>query len=105
VAENSLFGWNGGFDVNIGNPPWDRVKLQEKEWFAERVPEIAKATNASKRKQSSVRDEFERFHRRIYDFGQSYSAFRARTRSWFGWSVTHFKSGCQLDLEASDITF
>ena len=50
-------------------------------------------------------DEFERFHRRIYDFGQSYSAFRARTRSWFGWSVTHFKSGCQLDLEASDITF
>jgi hypothetical protein len=49
--ENSLSGWNGGFDVNIGNPPWDRVKLQEKEWFAERVPEIAKAPNASKRKQ------------------------------------------------------
>jgi hypothetical protein len=50
-AENSLCGWSGGFDVNIGNPPWDRVKLQEKEWFAERVPEIATAPNASKRKQ------------------------------------------------------
>jgi hypothetical protein len=61
VAENSLFGWNGGFDVNIGNPPWDRVKLQEKEWFAERVPEIAKATNASKRKQSSVRTNLNGF--------------------------------------------
>jgi hypothetical protein len=50
TAENRLCGWNGGFDVNIGNPPWDRVKLQEKEWFAERVPEIAAAPNASKRK-------------------------------------------------------
>jgi hypothetical protein len=49
-AENNLCGWNGGFDVNIGNPPWDRVKLQEKEWFSERVPEIAMASNASKRK-------------------------------------------------------
>jgi hypothetical protein len=49
--ENNLCGWNGGFDVNIGNPPWDRVKLQEKEWFAERVPEIANARNTAKRKQ------------------------------------------------------
>jgi hypothetical protein len=51
TAENSLCCWNGGFDVNLGNPPWDRVKLQEKEWFSERVPEIASAPNASKRKQ------------------------------------------------------
>lgn len=49
--ENILCRWHDGFDVNIGNPPWDRVKLQEKEWFAERVPEIAAASNASKRKQ------------------------------------------------------
>ena len=39
----------GGFDVNLGNPPWERVKLQEKEWFAERRPEIANASNASAR--------------------------------------------------------
>ena len=24
----------GGFDAVIGNPPWDRIKLQEVEWFA-----------------------------------------------------------------------
>ena len=24
---------NGGFDAIIGNPPWDRMKLQEVEWF------------------------------------------------------------------------
>ena len=39
----------GGFDCILGNPPWERVKLQEKEWFAERVPEIANAPNAAAR--------------------------------------------------------
>lgn len=40
----------GGFDVMLGNPPWERVKLQEKEWFAERIPAIATAPNAAARK-------------------------------------------------------
>ena len=39
----------GGFDCVLGNPPWERIKLQEKEWFAARVPEIAQATNAAAR--------------------------------------------------------
>lgn len=41
---------NGGFSVLLGNPPWERVKLQEKEWFAVRRPDIANAANASKRR-------------------------------------------------------
>ena len=40
----------GGFDVVLGNPPWERVKLQEQEFFAEREPSIAKARNAAARK-------------------------------------------------------
>ncbi|AWR87061.1 Eco57I restriction-modification methylase domain-containing protein [Meiothermus taiwanensis] len=40
----------GGFDVVLGNPPWERVKLQEKEFFAGRHEEIAQAENAAKRK-------------------------------------------------------
>jgi hypothetical protein len=40
----------GGFDAIVGNPPWDRMKLQEVEWFAERRPEIARAVRASDRK-------------------------------------------------------
>jgi hypothetical protein len=40
----------GGFDCVLGNPPWERVKLQEKEWFAGRSPEIANAPNAAARK-------------------------------------------------------
>lgn len=40
----------GGFDAVIGNPPWDRMKMQEVEWFAARVPEVALAQRASDRK-------------------------------------------------------
>ena len=39
----------GGFDAIIGNPPWDRIKLQQVEWFAARKPEIARAQRASDR--------------------------------------------------------
>lgn len=48
--ENARTGWSGGFDVVLGNPPWERIKLQEKEWFAERHPEIAEAPNAAARR-------------------------------------------------------
>jgi hypothetical protein len=40
----------GGFNVVLGNPPWERVKLQEQEFFASRNEEIAKAVNAAARK-------------------------------------------------------
>ena len=40
----------GGFDAVIGNPPWDRIKLQQVEWFAARRPAIAHAQRAADRK-------------------------------------------------------
>lgn len=40
---------HGGFDAVVGNPPWDRIKLQQVEWFTARRPEIARATRASDR--------------------------------------------------------
>lgn len=40
----------GGFDAVIGNPPWDRMKLQQVEWFAARRREIAMAQRAADRK-------------------------------------------------------
>ncbi|WP_292780215.1 DNA methyltransferase [Nostoc sp. NMS9] len=33
----------GGFDCVLGNPPWERIKLQEKDFFAGRNLEIANA--------------------------------------------------------------
>ena len=43
-------GIHGGFDAVIGNPPWDRMKLQQIEWFASRRREIALAQRAADRK-------------------------------------------------------
>ena len=40
----------GGFDAVIGNPPWDRMKMQEVEWFAARAPDVAHQTRAADRK-------------------------------------------------------
>ena len=43
----------GGFDAVVGNPPWDRMKMQEVEWFAARAPQIAKQARAADRKRIS----------------------------------------------------
>ncbi|MEQ9142909.1 MAG: N-6 DNA methylase [Parvibaculaceae bacterium] len=40
----------GGFDVVLGNPPWERVKLQEQEFFALKDQDIATAKNSAARK-------------------------------------------------------
>ena len=66
IAEQRFFNWQpafplvwsdwdgadlqGGFDAVIGNPPWDRMKFQQVEWFAARRPEIALAQRAADRK-------------------------------------------------------
>jgi hypothetical protein len=39
----------GGFDCILGNPPWERIKLQEEEFFAQRDPKIATALNKAVR--------------------------------------------------------
>ncbi len=43
-----IFG-HGGFDCVLGNPPWERIKLQEQEFFAAREPAIAAAKNKAER--------------------------------------------------------
>ena len=56
--ENRFFHWplefpdvfeQGGFDVMLGNPPWERIKLQEVEYFASRDAVIAKTDKKSER--------------------------------------------------------
>jgi hypothetical protein len=42
----------GGFDVVLGNPPWEKVKLLEQEFFASRSEAIVKAPNAAARKKA-----------------------------------------------------
>ena len=49
----------GGFDAVIGNPPWDRIKLQEVEWFATRSSKLALAPTAATRRRGikQLRDQ------------------------------------------------
>ena len=60
---------NGGFDCVLGNPRWERVKLQEKEWFAERRPEVSDATNAAARKRmiQALKTDEPLLYRRFFD--------------------------------------
>jgi hypothetical protein len=44
-------GWAGGFSCILGNPPWERIKFQEKELLAGLLPEVAGATSAAHRRQ------------------------------------------------------
>ncbi|MGT2506869.1 hypothetical protein [Cupriavidus basilensis] len=57
---HSVFHWwlafpqvaaKGGFSVMLGNPPWERIKLQEEEFFASRSPLVATARNKAERSQ------------------------------------------------------
>jgi hypothetical protein len=40
----------GGFDVVLGNPPWDVIQLGEEEYFAQRLPEIAELPGAARKR-------------------------------------------------------
>src|SRR3954452_4115402 len=72
------------FDAVIGNPPWDRMKLQEVEWFAARVPEIAHAQRASDRK---------RMVKNLQDQGDPTAADHARA-AWVAEIATRVARGC-----------
>ncbi|MSR56740.1 MAG: hypothetical protein EXS05_03595 [Planctomycetaceae bacterium] len=39
-----------GFDCVVGNPPWERIKLQEREFFSFSAPKIAAAVSAAERR-------------------------------------------------------
>lgn len=42
---------SGGFDCVLGNPPWERIKLQEEEFFATRHRNVFDAKNKAERSQ------------------------------------------------------
>jgi hypothetical protein len=75
-------GWEGGFTCVVGNPPWERVKLQEQEFFAARDPRIASAPNAAARKKL-----IEKLSSSENDAEQAlYQEFRGELRKADGWS-------------------
>lgn len=48
-----VFADGGGFDVMCGNPPWDKIKVEDKKWFEQHGrADIVKAGTAAQRKQA-----------------------------------------------------
>ena len=45
-----VFAYDGGFDVMCGNPPWDKLQMEEEKWFAGKDEDIVNAANQSARK-------------------------------------------------------
>lgn len=64
-----IFQRGTGFDCVLGNPPWDRVKLAEKEFFASRAPLIAEAKNKAARDKMilALKDSGQAFERELYE--------------------------------------
>ena len=69
----------GGFDAVVGNPPWERIRLEEVQWLATRAPEVALAPTATARQEAieRLRDqgwpllaEFDAAKRRSESLGQ-----------------------------------
>ncbi|MCL5052793.1 MAG: N-6 DNA methylase, partial [Gammaproteobacteria bacterium] len=43
-------GLRGGFDVVLGNPPWEQIQLKEEEFFAVSAPKLAAASGNARKK-------------------------------------------------------
>ncbi|NTU82967.1 MAG: N-6 DNA methylase, partial [Chloroflexales bacterium] len=73
---------SSGFDVVLGNPPWERIKLQEQEHFVD-VPEIAGAANKAARDKAIAAwrqgDERQRARIALFDAAK----YRAEAESRF----------------------
>ncbi|MGW5211175.1 Eco57I restriction-modification methylase domain-containing protein [Streptomyces sp. NPDC004051] len=61
IKAGGTTGWDGGFDCVVGNPPWERIRVKEQEFFAQRDIAIATAKSAAARKRliAALRDSDE----------------------------------------------
>jgi hypothetical protein len=48
--ESEQAGWSGGFDVVLGNPPWEKIQSEEQNFFAATSDDIANASGSTRKK-------------------------------------------------------
>lgn len=82
-AENHVLHWpfafkevmdRGGFDCVFVNPPWEKPKVEDVKWFAQRLPEVANAKTAAIRKkmiEGLASAENEQVHQIFVDYVKS----------------------------------
>jgi len=54
-TDNVQCWWSGGFDCVLGNPPWEMVQMDPREFFASRAPEIARQPTMAARNRAVLR--------------------------------------------------
>lgn len=72
-APKNPLGWNGGFSCIIGNPPWDTLSPDTREFFGGLVPDIRRLSKAEKGIQIEIllqdehyQAEWDRHQRRLF---------------------------------------
>lgn len=70
-------GWDGGFTVLLGNPPWDKLDFEDKKYFSVVEPDIA-ALAGQKR-----RDRIKAWEKEHPEEGERYRAARRHVKSTF----------------------
>ncbi len=81
----------GGFDCVIGNPPWERLKLQEREFFAYAAPAIASAVSAETR-----RTQIEKLKKKDPDLFTRYEAAKTQAEN----VLAHVRQSGEFPLTA-----
>jgi len=84
-------GSSTGFDCILGNPPWDKVKLEEREWFAGKIPEIAES--GSKRQRTRLINKLEEYNPDLHDLWMSASKRASQTSKFIRESGRYPLSG------------
>ncbi len=92
-------GWDGGFDVVLSNPPWDKVDFEDKKYFAVAEPSIARMAGMARRRYiAEWRKEFP-------EAGERYRQARREVKSIFHFAA---KSGsyeqCAKGLSVKGVT-
>lgn len=82
----------GGFDCVLGNPPWEQLQFDPREFFAIAKPEIANSKNLSKRQKliASLKFSDPDLYRSLEDFEHSISAQQKFVHSGGNYPLTSY---------------
>ena len=87
-------GWNGGFTVLLGNPPWDKVDFKDQEYFSAVDQTISQLAGQKRR------DRIKEWEREHPEEGRQYRAARHKVKSTFLFaSSSAWYPNCALGLK------